>query len=116
MYAMLSIGLALVLFSIPLLKRDIKTAAQYDVELETSRQELNELNELKYQVIAEIENIINNNPVVAPFDDVVQLAERGYAAEEIARRLNKGIGEIQTILHLDELRRHKVDDKAGRSL
>lgn len=113
---MLAIGLALILFSIPLLKRDIKTMAQYNVELENSRQELNELNELKYQVIAEVENIINNNPIVASFNDVVELAERGYAVEEIARRLDKGIGEIQTILHLDELRRRKADDKAGRNL
>ncbi|MBZ4665488.1 hypothetical protein [Mahella sp.] len=110
MYIVLLIGLFFIIFSIPLLKRDISVVEKYSIDIEKSKHELAELRELKYNILAELEDTVAENDVDDLSSDIVRLAESGYTVSDIARQLDRGVGEVQIMLRIGQMRRQKRDD------
>ncbi|AEE96084.1 DUF6115 domain-containing protein [Mahella australiensis] len=113
MYIVLLIGLIFIICSIPLLKRDISVIEKYSIDIENSKRELAELKELKYNILAELEDMLAENDIDNLSSDIVRLADSGYTVSDIARQLGRGIGEVQIMLRVGQMRRQKRDDTSS---
>lgn len=76
----------------------------YKEQINVSKKELEELKELKYHLVNEIEDAITQSDLDALSLEILQLAEQGYDVEEIAKRLGKGVGEVQIMLRVGQMR------------
>lgn len=110
MYIVLLIGLIFIICSMPLLKHDMSVIEKYSIDIENSKRELAELKELKYNILAELEDMLAENDVNNLSSDIVRLAESGYSVDDIARQLGRGIGEVQIMLRVGQMRHQKRDD------
>lgn len=113
MYIALLLGLLLIVCSIPLLKSDISVIEKYSADIENSKRELEELKDLKYNILTELENIVAEHDVDDLANDIVELAESGYSIDDIARQLGRGAGEVQIMLRVGQMRRQKRDDASS---
>lgn len=76
----------------------------YKEQINASKKELEELKELKYHLVNEIEDAITQSDLDALSLEILKLAEQGYDVKEIAKRLDKGVGEVQIMLRVGQMR------------
>ena len=78
----------------------LKIQSLYDIESKKSSEEIQEPQQFKKAVLEDINEM--DNPAIEFYEEVINLKNIGLSNKEIARKLNKGIREVEIIIKMWE--------------